>query len=177
MLRAIEAAEYIVWLSCQNQYDSVSNLKLQKLLFYAQGKSLAECGKMLFDARIEAWQHGPVIADIYHEYKRYQKEAIPCPQNINLGIYSNEQRTIMDKTYQIYAPYSAWELRNMTHDELLWSQVADKGVIPAPMLREYFLAKMKTRPMIVQVQNKSWDEVASNILEKRSKLWEKLAKV
>ena len=53
MLRTQEAVDYLLWLSC-NADDSISNLKLQKLLYYAQGYCLAKLDKPLFDAPIES---------------------------------------------------------------------------------------------------------------------------
>jgi uncharacterized phage-associated protein len=41
--------------------DVISNLKLQKLLYYAQGFYLAIYGKALFEEDIVAWEHGPVV--------------------------------------------------------------------------------------------------------------------
>jgi uncharacterized phage-associated protein len=49
----------------------MSNLKLQKLMYYAQGFSLVLFNKPLFPERIEAWIHGPVIPAVYHKYKGY----------------------------------------------------------------------------------------------------------
>ena len=51
--------------------SSVDNLKLQKLLYYAQAWHLVFRGKPLFRERIEAWVHGPVVPLIYREYRKY----------------------------------------------------------------------------------------------------------
>ena len=50
--------------------EYISNLKLQKLLYYAQGSFLAVTDSPLFDDPIVAWQHGPVVESVYHEYKK-----------------------------------------------------------------------------------------------------------
>lgn len=47
-------------------------LKLQKLLYLAQGFSYAFNDKPLFDDDIEAWVHGPVVPIVYNEYKEYK---------------------------------------------------------------------------------------------------------
>lgn len=39
--------------------EFISNLKLQKLLYYEQGYHLAIFDTPLFDADIEAWMYGP----------------------------------------------------------------------------------------------------------------------
>src|SRR5450631_518283 len=60
MLTARAVADYFLSLVDEEAGDSLSNLKLQKLVYYAQGFSLALTGKRLFDEAIEAWEHGPV---------------------------------------------------------------------------------------------------------------------
>ncbi|OQY42717.1 MAG: hypothetical protein B6240_13665 [Desulfobacteraceae bacterium 4572_87] len=48
--------------------DLISNLKLQKLVYYAQGFYLALYDEPLFNEPIEAWTHGPVIRELYRSY-------------------------------------------------------------------------------------------------------------
>jgi uncharacterized phage-associated protein len=177
MLRVIEAAEYILWLGCQQENDLISNLKLQKLLYYSQGYSLARLGRTLFDAPIQAWQHGPVVKEVYRAYKEYDSQAIPCPHDIRLNKYQPVEREIMDEVYGIYGQFSAWALRDMTHQEPLWQNATEGEVIGVGRLREYFLSRAEIRPLIVQTHKKDWDEVAEQILRERHSLWEKLARV
>ena len=49
--------------------DDITNMKLQKLLFYAQSAFLAIKGVPLFNNNILAWEHGPVIPEIYDKFK------------------------------------------------------------------------------------------------------------
>jgi len=49
--------------------DDITDLKLQKLLYYAQGMSLGMRGTCMFADPIEAWQHGPVVPHVYQIYK------------------------------------------------------------------------------------------------------------
>ena len=59
-------------------YEGITHLKLQKLIYYARGISLGMYGKPLFLEKIEAWQHGPVVREVYNFY---------CPngrKNINI---------------------------------------------------------------------------------------------
>ncbi len=60
--RAKEVADYSLGSVEPDSGDNLSNLKLQKLVAYAQGFHLAmKDGEPLFDEPIEAWAHGPVI--------------------------------------------------------------------------------------------------------------------
>lgn len=63
-------------------------LKLQKLLYFAQGFSYAFYDKELFNDDFEAWVHGPVIPSIYHEYKSYEYN--PIDLNYNLKEFNKD---------------------------------------------------------------------------------------
>ncbi len=59
-----------------NSADELSNLKIQKLLYYAQGCSLASLGKVLFEDDILAWKHSPVVESVYQKYHQYGRSGI-----------------------------------------------------------------------------------------------------
>ncbi len=177
MLRAMDVAEYFLWRACQEESELISNLKLQKLLYYAQGYCLARLERPLFDAPIEAWDHGPVVPTVYHAYKRHGKKALPCPAQPRFNRYREAEKAIMDEVYTIYGPFSAWTLRNMTHEEPLWQQAPNGTVIATAQLQAYFATKVQYRPAIVQTEASSWDEIAQELFTERHELWEKLAKV
>ena len=56
--------------------DKITNLKLVKLCYIAQGLSLALLDKPLFSEPIEAWQYGPVVPSVYHEFKHFRDQPI-----------------------------------------------------------------------------------------------------
>ncbi len=76
-MTASEAARY--FLALQDDEDSISNLKLQKLLYYAQGFSLALTGKPLFNDQIKAWIHGPVVPSVWADYRECGAGPVPRP--------------------------------------------------------------------------------------------------
>lgn len=177
MLRVIEVAEYFLWRACQEDNELISNLKLQKLLYYAQGYCLARLGRPLFDAPIEAWEHGPVVSEVYRTYKQYGKSALPCPPNFRVEKFRSQEQFVVDEVYAIFSPFSAWKLREMTHSEPLWQKTKNGDVIGVTQLKEFFLTKVQYRPTIVQTEMRSWDEIAQDLFEEQHELWEKLARV
>ena len=63
----------------QNDLDHgglMTNLRLQKPLYFAQGWHLARFGQPLFDASIGAWPYGPAVPEAYRAYKEYGREGI-----------------------------------------------------------------------------------------------------
>lgn len=70
MLTCYNMAEFFIHLA-NNTGSYISNLKLQKLVYYAQAWYLGIYGTSLFEEDFEAWVHGPVIPALYREYKEF----------------------------------------------------------------------------------------------------------
>lgn len=98
--------------------DSITHLKLQKLLYYAQAWCIVLSGKSLFEDDFEAWSHGPVLPSIYHEYKHFGFEALPscdCVSNVQEAV-----ENILDEVQRVYGEKSARYLEELTHHEAPW---------------------------------------------------------
>jgi uncharacterized phage-associated protein len=141
-LTAKDVAEYFLTLVDEDAGDLMTNMKLQKLLYYAQGVHLALYGQPLFQDKIEAWTHGPVVPSVYHEYKKYASGALPRPKEINLDRFSKEQQEVLNEVYQVYGQFSAFILRNMTHDEPPWKDTQDGEVISHEAMKKYFKTRL-----------------------------------
>ena len=107
MLTCFDVADYFLSKTDEEAGDVISNLKLQKLVYYAQGFTLAVTGKPLFNEPIEAWQHGPVVPDLYHRYKDHGAYGIPAPTNVDFSKFSSEIKEILDEVYDVYGQFSA----------------------------------------------------------------------
>ena len=66
-MKAMDVAKYILT-KCNKDGQPISNLQLQKMLYYIQYEFLTNYGKPLFDDDFEAWKFGPVIPVVYYEY-------------------------------------------------------------------------------------------------------------
>jgi uncharacterized phage-associated protein len=143
-ITAYDVAKYFIYRGNSSEDDSVSNLKLQKLIYYAQGYHLALFDKPFFDESIEAWRHGPVCPEIYHEYKAYG--AAPIDENISVDfseIFSSEQIELLEEVYSVFGQFAAWKLRDMTHEESPWKNHADfNEEIPQEEMKEYFKTRL-----------------------------------
>jgi uncharacterized phage-associated protein len=136
---ALDVAKYFLAKTADEETgDAISNLKLQKLLYYAQGVHLALRDKPLFDERIEAWTNGPVIPEVYTAYKQHGSSAIP-PEQIDASAYSSEVQEVLDEVYEVFGQYSGWKLKNMTSDEPPWKNTTRSEIIKLDDLKEYFL--------------------------------------
>lgn len=122
--------------------EYITNLKLQKLLYYAQGYYMALKNKPLFNEDFEAWEHGPVIRKIYNEYKSNGSKGIEYNEDFNVAIDKETER-ILEKIYEEYGQYTAWKLRNMTHEESPWKKTKRNEVISKEKIMDYFKSKVK----------------------------------
>ncbi|MFZ9470501.1 MAG: Panacea domain-containing protein [Rickettsiales bacterium] len=105
----------------------LSPMKLIKLVYIAYGWGLVFLNQKLFNEDIEAWQYGPVIPSIYHEFKRFGKEPIDemsvsmnemtgdlSVNRINLKEGNNISK-LLNLVWTYYRNYSAVELSDLTH--------------------------------------------------------------
>lgn len=113
-------ANYLLTLPSSEDND-VSNLKLQKLCYYAQGIITSmRGGEPLFNEPIDAWDHGPVVPELYHKYKVHGADPIPVVTDFDVNQIDESDREVLDDIFEFYGQYSAWRLRNMTHEEKPW---------------------------------------------------------
>ncbi len=137
MMPAHDVAKYFVSLVDEEAGDSISNLKLQKLLYYAQGVHLVLHNEPLFPEPIEAWTHGPVVPHVYRQYKQHGGEPIPV-EKVDLEKYSGPVREILDEVNDVFAQFSALKLRAMTHNEAPWMQTPRGEVISLDLMKDFF---------------------------------------
>jgi uncharacterized phage-associated protein len=143
-ITASTVAKYLLLLQDEDAGDLISNLKLQKLLYYAQGLHLAKTGKPLFAERICAWTHGPVVPDVYHEYKGFGGDAIPLPKDFDVESIPENVRGFLNEIYRLLAQFSAWKLRDMTHGTAPYLKAeARKGEISTESMFDYFSTWLK----------------------------------
>ncbi len=144
MLTCKDVAEYFLSLQDEDAGDLISNLKLQKLVYYAQGCHLALYDEPLFEDRIEAWLHGPVVPSLYREYKTYGAAPIPNPGDTDCSKFDDEEREFLDEVYHVYGQFSAWKLKNMTHEDGPWRVASEnQEAISNRSMKAYFKAQMK----------------------------------
>jgi len=139
MPSAFDVSHYLLTLQDDDAGDLISNLKLQKLLYYAQGLYLAMNEEALFPEKIYAWKHGPVVPDMYHFFKTYGANPIPKPNNFNFSVLNENQTEFLNEVYQVFGQFSAWKLRNMTHEEPPYKMAeASAGEITLGSMADYF---------------------------------------
>jgi uncharacterized phage-associated protein len=137
-----EVADYFLTLIDADAGDSLTNLKLQKLVYYAQGLHLAFYDRPLFGEQMEAWKHGPVVPDLYHALKGCGSDAVAPP--VVVPDLSDDERELIGEVWTVFGQFSAWKLAELTHSEPPWKEawaareLGGDGVITDDALRAYF---------------------------------------
>ena len=119
--------------------DIISNLKLQKLLYYAQGLSLALREIPLFKEPILAWPYGPVVESVYDTYKCNKANGI---ENFNPpeDNFTADETAVLQFTQDTFGQFSAWKLADMTHEETPWQSTPLGEEITTDKILKYFKA-------------------------------------
>lgn len=142
--RLIEAARYLASMNdaYENSGDVMTNLKLQKLLYYAQGYHLAFFNQPLFDDDFVAWQYGPVVPSLYRQLKPYLDKEVKIEYSGTPDIFSEEQKNLLRDIFEQFGQFSAWKLVEMTHNEAPWKSTKSNETITKEKMRQYFLSRI-----------------------------------
>lgn len=111
--------------SFPNTFDG--NMKLQKLLVFADLLSLAKYGSPLFDDKIMAFTNGYVVEDVRKEYQN-NYAAFKAASDSFKPDFSDTEQIVMDYTEAIYGSMSAKELSDLSHDFDFWSESYNNGL-------------------------------------------------
>ena len=135
--KVLDVCRHVINYSNEHDYG-ISNLKLQKVLYFVQTyflitkKDHTPC----FDEKIEAWDFGPIVPEAYHEYKQYGSGDIPIIKYFIIfdkdnvwnskrvkfedTAISDDDKSLIDKVVDKFADYSATDLVSLTQKQSPW---------------------------------------------------------
>lgn len=148
---ALEVSRHIINYSNDAGYG-ITNLKLQKLLYFVQAYFLIKKGCLCFRDNIEAWNFGPVVPSVYREYKRYgaffafSVETYIDPLTLKRkrfddSVISAEDKKLIDSVVDAFADCSNSRLTDLVHGQTPWQEAyrPDHGkVISANAMKKFF---------------------------------------
>ncbi|MFL0194164.1 Panacea domain-containing protein [Clostridium sp. WILCCON 0269] len=143
MYDAMDIAEYVLNY-CENELNKpITNLQLQKFLYYIQGYHLAEYKEPIFDNDIEAWAYGPVVPDVYYCYNANVSKKIT---GIELGAYIEpKDKDLINKVVNKLIDIPVWDLVDKTHKEEPWkiNYISHSNIeIPLEDIKNCFIGKV-----------------------------------
>ena len=131
MYHSVEVAWKMLQIA-QTKSMQLSNLQLQKLVYIAHGYLLGWKNKALISDPVEAWNYGPVVSPIYHEFKQFGDRKIPVSTDIRTALDNDEEATsVIDGVLNLYGHLDAVKLVNLTHQsntpwDIAWNKEGGK---------------------------------------------------
>lgn len=123
MYEATYVAKHIISV-CNKHNIEISNLKLQKMLYFAWIEYYKQKNEKLFLNPICAWKLGPVVPDVYYDYCIYAGYPIP---DVNFDAESSELKCL-EKTILHFASMNVSKLVDITHEEgKPWTNIYKDG--------------------------------------------------
>lgn len=153
MYKALDVARYVI--NYANEKGMViSNLKLQKILYFIQLQFLLDKKEICFSDEIQAWDFGPVVPDVYHEFKKYGSFGIPKVEYVydfsdgwfNIkkipykSLIKDDDKTIIDDVVNACNNYSPGQLVEITHNQMPWKRAISCGnnsVITVELMKSF----------------------------------------
>ena len=112
-------ADYLIC-AARQQGELLTNLKLQKLLYYAQAWYLAFYDERLFEENFRAWKHGPVLPTQYRRFRHAGWN--PVLDRVSMPELPERIRAHLLEILKGYGSESAIALEQMTHAEAPWRE-------------------------------------------------------
>ncbi len=144
MNKPLDIAAYIVKLSDEIG-EPITNMKLQKLIYYTFVWYAVEKNKPLFKEGIQAWKYGPVVASVYEVYKPYGADVIKEIKDGNPESLDDFTKSLTEDVFKAYGSKSAVELMELAHSEAPWRDTFDPDnqtkTIPFEAILGYYKAR------------------------------------
>lgn len=150
MYSALDIAKWFLCAVDRESGDSITHLKLQKLLYYAQAWSLVLLDKRMFKEEIQAWMHGPVVPEVYEEYSKYGYQEIPKPNEC--PIIAKEYEEVLEEVMKTYGIYQAKYLEMLTHSEQPWIEARENLPLEARCDKPISIKTMKSYYTLMQAE-------------------------
>ena len=127
--------------------EAITQLKRQKLVYYADAWFLANFDRPLISEDFEAWAHGPALRSLYAKYRDCGWQALPPERGAGV---SEEVSQYLHSVFEEYGQYGAKKLEHMTHEEAPWlnarkglsPEQASRNIIPKVEMRNFYAKRL-----------------------------------
>lgn len=129
---------------CRERGDVLTNLKLQKLLYYSQAWHLALNDRPLFEEEFQAWVHGPVLPTQYQRFNGFRWQ--PIVADVERPVISEPLEKFFSEIIDVFGSENAVSLELMTHRERPWIEARggipphapSQAIISKDLMRDYY---------------------------------------
>lgn len=170
MIDPLDAANYFIVRAYEEESDvEMTNMKLQKLLYYAQSIHLALYDIPLFEEEIQAWRYGPVCPLAYDYYCQYEANQLPIPSGSGISKASAAIKALLEEVWSNFGIHSAYKLSGMTHKESPWRKARGELPIAAsskePLDTEEMKKLGRSKLAEIEAANPIYEPVMAMVLE------------
>lgn len=137
LIKATDLAKYII----NTSYRGLSNLELQKTMYFVELDYYKQTGKHLVDDEFKAWQYGPVVPDVYEEYRHYGSRYIEEADMPDKSKMSQVNTSIIEETVDRCSDRKSWELVKESHrSDGAWQETLNAGSL-GDTIKQNLIAK------------------------------------
>lgn len=138
-------ADYLLWMA-RERGEVLTNLKLQKLLYYAQAWYLALRDRPLFADDFQAWIHGPVLPSQHQRFRANVWQ--PIMGAVGRPELPADVPVFLDEILDVFGVETAIALELMTHRERPWidaraglaPDMSSDAIIPKDSMKRFYRA-------------------------------------
>ncbi len=134
---SVRLANYVISVF-EEQNVGVTNLKLQKVLYYIQGYFYRRFGKPAFSSELYHWQYGPVVPVVYYEYNDYGSDLLESRLMLPACELEDCEKELISVIVEKCSSISTSRLVSMTHSETPWEKSGAGDVIDKKSIEKYF---------------------------------------
>lgn len=145
--KAINVADWFINQFDKESGDVITHLKVQKLLYFSEAWCQVLLNKELFSENIEAWAHGPVVREVFDQFR----SAGWTPLNVTGDVieFDNDVNDVLLQVLEAYGDVSAKHLEHLTHQDRPWKDARGSlspearcsNIISKQVIKSYFTEK------------------------------------
>jgi uncharacterized phage-associated protein len=144
MIDCLIVVSYFIMRAYEDGIEAeMTNMKVQKLLYYSQSLHLALYDEPLFEDEIQAWRYGPVCPPAYKFYSNFEAEQLPIPGKETFLQFPPEKKEFLEEVWGYFGGYHAYRLSEMTHGEAPWKKARKRLPSEASSTEAILLEDMK----------------------------------
>ncbi len=136
MYDVLELSNYVIG-KFNDESSPITNLKLQKVLYYIQGYFFKQFKNPAFEDNIYCWTYGPVVPAVYYKYSIAGRRTLERENTSKLKLKAGEDKLI-NKIVQICIPLGSFDLVEQTHNEDPWMKTIKNNVITQDSISLFF---------------------------------------
>lgn len=140
MAKVQDVADFFIDTAIKRNEEPMTNMRIQKMLYFAQAHHLQRHGTPLFQDDMKAWDWGPVVPDLYYYYSAYRRDPIfEVHASYSLDNFTDDELETLLDVQRKYGKVKTPRLVDISHvPGGPWDNTAHNGTIEKTAIKEAF---------------------------------------